>query len=124
VTAVRGARSGARAALAFARDPLAFARDPLAFARDPVDRARAGFALVFFAAAADGLALVFFAAAADGFALVFLAAARFGGFTSAARFSLRRPGRERGRLPITPGSSVTAGDHSSPRPSAPRLPDA
>jgi hypothetical protein len=26
-----------------------------------------------------------------------------------ARLSLRRPGRERGRFPITPGSSVTAG---------------
>jgi hypothetical protein len=25
-----------------------------------------------------------------------------------ARLSLRRPGRERGRLPITPGSSVTS----------------
>lgn len=34
-------------------------------------------------------------------------AAAFFGFTSAARFSLRRPGRERGRFPITPGSSVT-----------------
>jgi hypothetical protein len=30
-----------------------------------------------------------------------------GGFTSEARFSLRRPGRERGRFPITPESSVT-----------------
>lgn len=28
-----------------------------------------------------------------------------------ARFSLRRPGRERGRLPITPGSSVTAAEY-------------
>ena len=29
------------------------------------------------------------------------------GFAAACRFSLRRPGRERGRLPITPWSSLT-----------------
>ena len=38
---------------------------------------------------------------------------------AAARLSLRLPGRERGRLPITPGSSVTAGEYERgvPRPS-------
>jgi hypothetical protein len=34
-------------------------------------------------------------------------AALAGCFFAPERFSLRRPGRERGRLPITPGSSVT-----------------
>jgi hypothetical protein len=63
--------------------------------------------------AALGFAVDF---AADAFALLVLAppgafAGGFDppspGFTSAARFALRRPGRARGRFPITPGSSVT-----------------
>jgi hypothetical protein len=33
------------------------------------------------------------------------------------RFALRVPGRERGRLPITPGSSVTEGTIPAPAPS-------
>jgi hypothetical protein len=56
--------------------------------------------------------------AARGFAVapleVAVAARAFGSAGSGvaagpafARFSLRRPGRERGRLPITPGSSLT-----------------
>jgi hypothetical protein len=95
---VTGSRAGSRSAGRTRSDAPAFARG---FAPDPVERA----AVLRFAPAVAAVFLVpaaplFFAPAAPLFY------ARDAPPPS-ARFSLRRPGRDRGRFPITPESSLT-----------------
>ena len=102
-----------------ARDAAAFGREAAAFGRAVVRLARAGFALAAPAFERADLALVFARAAlarVDGEALgaaLFVAVAEPSLAALARpvapaprRLSLRSPGRDRGRLPSTPGSSL------------------
>jgi hypothetical protein len=78
--------------------------DPAVAVRLPVARLAAGFLAVDRPAADLAPVDSVLAAAAEALACVVVLAVESP--VEPSRFELRRPGRERGRLPITPGSSL------------------